>query len=337
MGLGARAGRGMTSLDELLGGDLSKVAWNTSHRVTIDPGSVADIFQHFHSVLRASLIYNHPYLLVTKGASILDSDNLTAGKGASILDSDNLSASKASSIADNDNLSDTKLQSILDNDNLAIQKGQEIADAMSKPSKIGTGGRRGIIADDWADNKLTSRDRAAVIDTPFDLIYQNFRPEWTEDIAGGTVTDGRLHWDEASDGDWRILCTPVQTEGTWELDFQYTTMGNDYDNLQLIPVWENADNDWNMLIQDDAGDSFNLNKDDGGTRTNVISTTWVCDTASHTVKVTRNAPDSWEIFLDGASEGTATDSYWPTENNTGIYFKSSAGGSVIEADNLKVY
>ena len=71
MGLGARARRGMTSLDELLGDYAPRVAWITSREVAIDVDSVVDVFQHFHPVPKAALICDNRHLAVGKVVSIL--------------------------------------------------------------------------------------------------------------------------------------------------------------------------------------------------------------------------------------------------------------------------
>lgn len=220
--------------------------------------------------------------------------------------------SPIASIFDNANLSKAKLQSILDNTNLTIQKGQEIVDAMSSPSKIGTGGRRGIIGDDWEDNKITSRDNAATVATALDKIFQTFRPDWSTNgdvsVASGHVTLAN------TDAGLIISFDKVVSLAQLKLAFQDTS-GNNRQEFRFMSDSNNIPNNSNnwQLRTTCAGD-FDLYKYVSGSGTNVISSTWTANTAWHTIKATRDADGNWEIFFDGTSKGTAIDTWLPTIN-----------------------
>ena len=273
-------------------------------------------------------------------AALLDADSLTAADGAAhvnsgvypddlmaaAFNSSYLAATKAASISDDSNLTEAKLQSILDNTNLTIQKGQEIVDAMTDPTKIGRGGRRGIIGDDWDDNKLTSRDNAAVVPTALDKIFQAFRPEWTVVQGSVIVANGRIEGD-ASGGGNRIQTPLSITEGTWKVDIIILATRT---NQLILFIYQDDANFW--WAGNNAGE-WCLMKYQGGAATYLIESTWSEATGTYTFKVTRDSSGNFEIFVNGVSKGTATDSFLPTQN----YLQLKVDGDNASAmDNLEV-
>ena len=284
---------------------------------------------------RAAAIINNANLSPDRAASIFNSAYLSVDKAASIFDNANLSVDKAASICDNANLSETKLQEILDNTNLSIQKGQEIVDIMSNPEKIGTGGRRGYVGDDWEDNKLTSRDKAATVATTFDRIFAHFRPEWT---TGGTVSASNGY--VAITSSHGYLNTPSSfTEGTWELDYKLATGArigfffmaqNNFDSINK------AYNSYFVF----AHSKYELCYYDGSTLNSLISVdTDTRDGNWHTIKVTRDSNGNFELFLDGVSQGTATDTSITTSEIIHVWedFDTGYNNAEVDCDNLEVY
>jgi len=266
-------------------------------------------------------------------AKILDSANLSADKAASILDNANLSVDKAASILDNANLSETKLQAILDNENLSIQRGQEIVDAMSNKEKIGTGGRRGYLADDWEDNKLTNRDRAATLATTFDRIFQKFRPEW--DTVSGTpeVSNGRLFFDNSLE-----MQVPSDfVVGAWQFKFEWSE-SSDTDESYCFIRFMYVDDDNTYFLKLDAFVSAEtrngLGKIVNGVGSGLLS--FAIDLGEHTIKITRDSDGNFEVFYDGVSKGTATDTNITTSNYINIKYTQKTYGNLY-LDDLEVY
>jgi hypothetical protein len=66
-----------------------------------------------------------------------------------------------------------------------------------------------------------------------------------------------------------------------------------------------------------------------GVTTNIIGTAngWAPDANYHTIKVTRNASNLFELFVDGTSKGTATDSIYSGLPYVGFWFISGGGSS----------
>jgi len=204
----------------------------------------------------------------------------------------------------------SKMQSTLDNTNLTIQKGQECVDAMSSPSKIDTEGRRGVIGDDWEDNKLTSRDNAATTATSLDKIFQNFRPEWT--VVEGTpeVSSGQLVLLGGSCSPAETVSTPSSfTTGTWEE--KVTTGSARACGRQLQFIYQDADNLYNMGGSWGAANNHYLGKTEAGSGTTLIDVSGNLESTTMTRKATRDSAGNFEMFKDGASEGTASDDFLP--------------------------
>ena len=275
-------------------------------------------------------VFNDADVDAAKAAYVIESTTKDVADLASIFDNANLSADKAASIADNANLSEAKLQAILDNTNLSIQKGQEIVDAMSNPTKIGTGGRRGYIGDDWEDNKLSSRDKAATVATSFDKIFQTFRPEWTVKAGTITVASGRVEGDAA--GINEVQTSSSITEGTWEVDIIILATGSH----QLICIIYQDDNNFYEAGNTTPGGtrSWCLRKYEGGTITDLIQSSWTEATGTYRLKVTRDSSGNFEMFVDGASMGTATDTFLPTANYIVLRVDDDNSSAM---DNLEVY
>jgi len=238
-----------------------------------------------------------------------------------------------------DNLDNTNfIAKILDNTNLSIQKGQEIVDAMSNPSKIGIGGRRGYLGDDWEDNKLTSRDKAAVVATTLDKIFQKFRPEW--EVCYGTwgVDAGVLYENSGSKG-W-IRTPSSKAYGTWKYKGRLSSTASDcepncffiHDDVGTNDPETNG-NGYEIALADEG--NFVLRKISGGTASNLSSVTWSPDTEWHEIKVTRADDDTFECFLDGVSKITTTDSEITTSEYIYLWTQSVAGRA--EFDDLEVY
>jgi len=242
-------------------------------------------------------------------ASAINDSRLPADKAASIFDNSNLAVDKAALISDNRNLAEAKLQAIFDNPNLSIQKGQEIVDAMSNPSKIGTGGRRGIIGDDWEDNKLTTRDKAAIVATTLSRISQKFRPEWDTTNANTkiSVESGHIKIVASTDYNKYIKITDNIAEGTWKIKQRLGAVNaaSGY-NHTLSFMFIDTDNFYSAYISG-FDDYVRFDKFVTGSITHLIAGSITRNTNWHEVKITRDADGNFELFYDGTSKGTTTD------------------------------
>lgn len=284
---------------------------------------LADIFGHTNlSNAKATSIFDAMTRAVADLASVFNDADVDAAKAAYVIENTIVAVARLASIFDDANLTAAKLQSILDNTNLTIQKGQEIVDAMSDPSKIGTGGRRGYLGDDWQDNKLTSRDKAATTATALSKIYQIFRPEWTTISGSPTASSGYLVLNNAE-----VETTCSFSEGAWQIDIMHYSTSAWIHAIKLF----NGTTEAYRVQHETDGDLFLIDMVDN---VNLISANKAVDTDWHTVKLTRDSDGNFELFWDGASVGTATDTTTTTFDKLRM---REIDGYEARFDNLGVY
>ena len=228
-------------------------------------------------------------------------------------------------------LSTPAIAKILDNTNLSIQKGQEIVDVMSDSSKIGVGGRRGYVGDDWNDNKLTNRDGAAAVSTELNKIVQQFRPSWN--VVSGSdrlaAQNNRLEmWNVNGDATHAVLnISQTHTDGTWQYDFYFG--GTSY--ILYFSFIKTSGGDRYYIISGIQGgteETVKLYKEVGGTTTLLLDTSYAFLAGYwHCLKVTKQGSNFEVLKCDGSSIGTAVDS----EITTCDYFELEGAGGTAEA------
>jgi predicted amidophosphoribosyltransferase len=153
-------------------------------------------------------------------------------------------------------------------------------------------------------------------------------PAWTVPRPTWGVVGGEL-W--ATDNGAQIIQTArTETVATWTFKFRLETADGTTDRFTFWPMSSGFDingvtNGYAYWV-DAAGGAMRLVRRSGATTTdfNLISTTWTPDTVAHTGKITRNAAGLFEIFLDGASKGTATDTTHTTSSYVGLHFVGSS-------------
>lgn len=198
------------------------------------------------------------------------------------------------------------------------------------------------IEDDWGDGALTARTDAtegyflhpsdAQIGDDVeagDVLKGVSRPEWDTD-GSPTVSSGALLIHGTS-GEY--VRTPTDlTVGSWSIDSRYHSTGNGT-NSSLNVILEDSSNWWKAFLREDSWQYAQLKKADAGTTTVVIDSTWAVDTNWHSRKATRDAYGNWELFFDGASQGTATDSFLPAAE---VIHITNGTGADASYDNLEV-
>lgn len=184
--------------------------------------------------------------------------------------------------------------------------------------------------DDWKDNLLTSRRWDDKMVFPVSEL-DKYRPDWTTESDSPSASGGVLVLPDGSTTAQQVSTASGFTVGTWEKDFTIisaTTAGA----CNLFFIWTDNSNTLRVSIESD--DDYMLVKIDGGTTTILVSSTWDGDTTQHTTKVTRDANGNFELFYDGVSQGTATDTFLPSTRD--LSFLNNAD-SEVDIDNLKVY
>lgn len=189
------------------------------------------------------------------------------------------------------------------------------------------------LEDDWNDGTLSGRTNAAK-----DVFYQYgtggtgdllkgvYRPHWIgEDTGDLTVTNGELECAlQATHGTGaqavKIYTTSNQTVGSWQWDIKHgdttgsTTAGN---TMTYFFICDHTGDRYTgnslLIVFHDRTDTNNtmLQKCVNGTNTALIAVQETLWTTYKPQRATRDSYGNFEMFFDGVSKGTATDSYLP--------------------------
>jgi len=156
-------------------------------------------------------------------------------------------------------------------------------------------------------------------------IYQNSDVTWTQS------TDGTMIVPYANE--------PRRLTGKFYMRGQYTTNGNSADSVQILPFFNDADNCIGCQWYDSghATYSVELYKRVAASQTSLIDNgAVISDTNEHYVEFTRDVKGNFELFVDGVSKGTATDTYMPDPlKQSSMKFLDSAGGSVFTVKEVR--
>jgi len=189
---------------------------------------------------------------------------------------------------------------------------------------------RGCFYDDFGDNKLSDRDNFVAM---FESIFGVGRPEWTVEEGSPSVSDGELILPAGNTTPQRVSTPCKITSGVWEIGFKFMTAPSS-GSFRMSLIYQNGSN-YYILYNDILSNKILLHKREAGSISDPISHTGaVKDTDYHVIKVTRDSSGNWEIFLDGTSIGTTTDSFVPTPTVIDI---SNYTDAEVHVDYVKVY
>lgn len=202
-----------------------------------------------------------------------------------------------------------------------------------KPSEfiLGLTEIQNYLEDDWNDNRLTDREwRSSDISQGVfahpdaneagNTLIGRYRPEWNRvDPTTHNIIDGELviPGDKDSNENEEVIATPSNVmSGTYKFDFRGSPLpseGGNALNLSFISdgyTLLNINNKVYINIRwTDGGSDYRLVKDDSGTISDLISPGWTPDTNTHTSEFSRSSFGDYELFLDGVSQGTTTDTF----------------------------
>lgn len=208
-------------------------------------------------------------------------------------------------------------------------------------------GTDGLVAEDFEDEDLSDgpsfTDQSLEQGMPGASAYKmNTRPNWT--IEGGTTPSypsaGVLRLDpgEGIYEDQRAPSLDWSKSLTWE--YRARNTANDYDHaFQFSPgTYQDSNNfffHWGPNYRLPSEGPRNQNrwqKYVNGTGTAIINTYHGTDTNYHIMRGEYDGSGNYEIFYDGASDGTGSDSFQPTPNRTRLWVGS--GGNIDHSTDI---
>ena len=211
------------------------------------------------------------------------------------------------------------------------------------------------LEDDFDDNSLTSRSNTndGVYAHPDanvagDVFIGRYRPEWNatvNDSGSVSATNGRVEFSEAGPEEVTgAISVPSDfTTGSFQSDVNWVTRGSGDDNFTVqyisdsykVPGDSNQYPDNGVLTQTTDTGTPSLVKSESGSGAGIVSSTVTSD--SYTESFTRDSYGNYEYIIDGASQGTTTDTFLPEDPSyVQVALRGSSGGSTVSIDNLVV-
>lgn len=180
------------------------------------------------------------------------------------------------------------------------------------------------LEDDWGDDALTGRTnpntgvfREQLSGGVGDLLKGIYRPAWQVESGSVSASNGELVI-PAGDTTTQNATTPSRmTVGAWSWDFYFaSTPGSGGHTKSILcqdvnlTAFGGSNNCYHFAAV--ANGDYAFKRTDGGTNTSLISASWAADTATYTPKITRTEDGDFELFKNGTSQGTATDTTFDT-------------------------
>ena len=275
--------------------------------------------------------FTNTYLKYSGIALVFNHANLTAANAAAIFNEAGFVVANKALVFREAGLSIANINAIIIHANITDDNAQQILSEITKANRDLTSADNIYeILDDWNDNKLTARDGAGTTSTGFTNTFAQkdmFRPEWTVS-ANVSAAGGKLVFSATAAIKTAEIASTFVT-GTWEVDAVRGTSYNGWLGCKII----DDGTDYYALYADGNSTAYHLNRN----ATHLITGTWTNDAATHTFKTTRDGSGNFEIFEDGISKGTVTNTDTTTSVKQIITNAASTGGSTDTYDNYKVY
>jgi hypothetical protein len=218
----------------------------------------------------------------------------------------------------------TDSASVADNDNLT--------ERVSGESDRILGGTQWYLIDDFGDGTLTGRTDpitgkyVSPVDGAADSLY---RPEWSQ-LGSPSVSGGVLSLSAGDSTPQGVNLSTDVSVGEWSFEFEFSSDPT-ASGLYYRIIRQDGNNQIRVEVFNDG--NIKIQKVDGGTISTLISGTWGSDTSTHTLRATRDQRGNMELFLDGTSQGTATDSFLPSIGDLEI---ANLTDSAVSVDDVEV-
>lgn len=232
---------------------------------------------------------------------------------------------------------------------------QTTTDSIHVPSSLGSSSSFSFVDDTDAEfdaGTHSSTDSISnVLQLKQDVTLDNFTdgnytadPVWTVGTGSFGVSGGILKSPSSGGVDTntaRITTPSTNAYGTWQADLQmgYSGMGG-----VGIAYWHLMTSSTNPATTSGYAIEYNVTEStqntrlvrfDSGAITGILTLgSWTYNTMD-TWKVTRNSSGLWEVFLNGVSQGTVTDTTTTTSTYMMISRNANSQGILFWADNIK--
>jgi hypothetical protein len=182
------------------------------------------------------------------------------------------------------------------------------------------------VYDDFSGSDLYARPLASngIYYGDAEAVYGVNRPIWEVTSGSPSMGSGTLTLPGGSRAVSRSIDTRFTT-GEVAITYQQAAAGAQVD----YQFWYSGPSDDFLALSSEAG-TVKLKKVENGTYGDILSGTVPDDTAEHTIRTTRDESGNWELFADGTSQGTATDTFIPDYDRARFNNYGSTGVDVHE-------
>jgi hypothetical protein len=178
--------------------------------------------------------------------------------------------------------------------------------------------------DRWSSNRLSTS-------------FVAHRPEWNDEGGSIEAVDGLLLFPAGDRRRQRAKNRDSHENLTNSVTFDYRLRSRPSSG-EFSMYWMRKDGGDFYRVRLGTGSTLSLDKAIGGDATNgVVRGNRTDDTTRHTVEVTRTEGGTWELFEDGTSQGTATDTDIPSRGryDWNIVLENTFD-EAVEFDNLRL-
>lgn len=183
--------------------------------------------------------------------------------------------------------------------------------------------------DDWGDNKLQNRGGSRT--TTYNGVQGVYRPEWTIDDGSPTAINQALQV-VAGDGLYAGINLNFSETITWswtDVDFNGSseqTLGLFGENAGIpISAFYNGVYPGYAAVLGSRDRIRLVRIDDNNNNGSVLTENTLSSTTGVNISVTRDSNGNWEVFENGSSLNTASDSTYTTANYISFSSRSSGG------------
>ena len=284
------------------------------------------------TVANSALIFNEAGLTAANSAAIFNEAGLTAANSAAIFNEAGFAIANKALVFREAGLSIANINAIIIHANITDDNAQQILSEITKANRDLTSADNIYeLLDDWDDSKLTSRDGAGTTSTGFTNLFaqkDKFRPEWATGAGSPAASGGELVLALSAS----VTTPSTFVTGTWEWLVRHSATGGN-NAFKCYFLGENGDTSSYAYVHEHSGTIVLWVTTDG----NIISGGIVTQpTTNKAYKVTRDSSGNFEIFFDGVSKGTATNTRYTSSVEMRIRNAHTAGPTIY-VDDLKVY
>jgi hypothetical protein len=148
--------------------------------------------------------------------------------------------------------------------------------------------------------------------------YGRYRPMWQASSGSPTITNNELVLPAGDTTAQEVDAASDHTVGYWEFDYQFASPPADNFNFAWWKFVDDGNNFLRLLIRDEGFVELKGQQNGSSVFSQTTDNTAFVDGNGHTVRIERDSGGNFEVFLDGSSQITASNTYVPSPTRTAL-------------------